>query len=251
MRVICLWLPLYVVLFGASPALANSNADGKSAPSSFFLVLDTFTGSSPLHNGMEIHQGQATMQVLALRDDVLRVRIARDGTMPEDSSWAVLDSARRQQVQVVHESNQESAGFRTKALRVSIDRKTLRLAIADLQGNVLQEDAPGWPVEFHGQSFRIFKKMPLSEHYFGLGDKTGPLDRRGEAFTLWNTDSYNFQESTDPLYKSIPFFIALREGSALGVLFDNTWRSSFDFGKQIPNVYSFGAENGPVDYYLL
>ena len=40
--------------------------------------------------------------------------------------------------------------------------------------------------------------MPLDEHYFGLGDKTGPLDRRDEAFSLWNTDAYRFQESTDP-----------------------------------------------------
>ena len=93
--------------------------------------------------------------------------------------------------------------------------------------------------------------MPRDEHYFGFGDKVGPLDRRGQSFTLWNTDSYNFQESTDPLYKSIPFFLTLREGCALGVLLDNTWRSSFDFGKETSNVYPFGAEDGPIDYYLL
>ena len=76
--------------------------------------------------------------------------------------------------------------------------------------------------------------MPLDEHYFGLGDKTGPLDRRNEAFTIWNTDAYRFQESTDPLYKSIPYFMAFRAGRAIGVLLDNTWRSSFDFGKESP-----------------
>ncbi len=72
------------------------------------------------------------------------------------------------------------------------------------------------PSRFDGDAFRIYKAMPLDEHYFGLGDKTGPLDRRNEAFTLWNTDAYRFQESTDPLYKSIPFFMAFRAGRAAG-----------------------------------
>ncbi len=92
--------------------------------------------------------------------------------------------------------------------------------------------------------------MPLDEHYFGLGDKPGPLDRREQAFTLWNTDAYSFQESTDPVYKSIPYYISFRSGHALGVFLDNTWRSSFDFGKTVPNVVSFGAVDGPLDYYV-
>src|ERR1700760_2629356 len=42
-----------------------------------------------------------------------------------------------------------------------------------------------------------------------------------------------------------------RSGRAIGVLLDNTWRSSFDFGKESAGVYSFGASDGPLDYYLL
>ena len=125
---------------------------------------------------------------------------------------------------------------------------TLKITVRDPAGEILQQDA--LPLRFDGDSFRIYKAMPLDEHFFGLGDKTGPLDRRNEAFTLWNTDAYRFQESTDPLYKSIPYFMTYRAGQAMGVLFDNTWRTSFDFGKESPDVYSFGAVAGPVDYYV-
>jgi alpha-glucosidase len=41
-----------------------------------------------------------------------------------------------------------------------------------------------------------------------------------------------------------------RAGRAIGVLLDNTWRSSFDFGKESPDAYSFGAVAGPIDYYV-
>lgn len=37
----------------------------------------------------------------------------------------------------------------------------------------------------------------------------------------------------------------------LGLLFDNTWRASFDFGKEREHEYSFGSVNGPVTYYLM
>jgi alpha-glucosidase len=210
--------------------------------------LERNTGMTLLPNGIEVQSGDLRMKVVALRDDVLRVTYARGASFPEDASWAVLLDARKSSVPVSIDKGRDYAGFRTHALVVEVDKKTLELTVLDLSGNVLEQDAR--PLHFDGDAFRICKNMPLDEHYFGLGDKTGPLDRRDEAFTLWNTDAYRFQESTDPIYKSIPYFMTYRAGHAMGVLLDNTWRTSFDFGKELPNAYSFGAVSGPVDYYL-
>jgi alpha-glucosidase len=201
-----------------------------------------------LPSGIEARVGDLRETVSALRDDVLRIRISRGGAVSEDASWSVLPGARHSSVPVATETSADHFGFRTRALIVELDKHTLELTVRDLGGNILQQDAR--PAHFDGDRFRIYKTMPLDEHYFGLGDKTGPLDRRNEAFTLWNTDAYRFQESTDPIYKSIPYFMTFRAGHAAGVLLDNTWRSSFDFGKELPGVYSFGAVSGPIDYYF-
>jgi alpha-glucosidase len=203
-----------------------------------------------LPNGIEVRLGKMILQVVALRDDVLRVRQAFSGELPEDASWAVPQQIRKLTAEITAENAADAFGFHTKTLRVRVERATLRLTITDLQGNVLQEDAAGWPPESHGNEFRVYKKMPADEHYFGLGDKVGSLDRREQSFRLWNTDAFRFQESTDPIYKSIPFFLTMRAGRSLGFFLDNTWSSSFDFGRGERNLYSFGAEGGPVDYYL-
>ena len=213
-------------------------------------ATEDFATSKLLPNGIEVRRNGAMLQVVALRDDVLRVRLAVKGQLPEDASWAVPVEIRRQSVEVIPEITPDAVGFRTKTLRVRIERATLRLSTADLRGNVLQEDEPGWSVEFHADSFRVFKKMPADEHYFGLGDKVGTLDRRGQSFHLWNTDAFLFQESTDPIYKSIPFFMTMRAGRAAGIFLDNTWPSNFDFGKMQDGIYSFGAEGGPINYYI-
>jgi alpha-glucosidase len=226
-------------------------ANAASISPAKFTVLQTVTGSRALENGIEIHSGQAVMQITALRQNVLRVRIGAQGILPEDASWAVLPVARSERVPVSVDEDRVSVGFHTSALQVKIERASMRLRITDLNGRIVQEDAVDHPIEFHGQSFRVYKNMPPKEHYFGLGDKPGPLDRRDHAYDLWNTDSYGFQESTDPIYKSIPFFLTSNGGLTTGVLLDNTWRTSFDFGKECPDVYSFGSNGGPLDYYVL
>jgi alpha-glucosidase len=222
------------------------NLHGQSTAS---VMLDRLTGFTSLPNGIEARDGDARETIVVLRDDLLRIRIARKATLPEDASWAVPADIRHSSAAATPEITADHVGFRTSALHVEIDKKTLALTVRDLSGNVLQQDAR--PVRFEGDAFRIYKKLASDEHFFGLGDKTGPLDRRNQAFTLWNTDAYRFQESTDPIYKAIPFFISYRAGRAVGIFMDNTWRSSFDFGKESEDYYSFGAANGPIDYYLM
>ncbi len=85
------------------------------------------------------------------------------------------------------------------------------MVISDLHGNVINADALGHSTTFENGSFRVWKTLPRDEHFFGLGDKTGPLDRRDQAFSMWNTDAFGFQESTDPIYKTIPFFLAINQ----------------------------------------
>jgi alpha-glucosidase len=227
----------------------NSARIWAQQPATVAHTLGSISNSTLLPDGVRIDTSTGGVEeIVALRNDILRVRISPVHDLPEDASWAVSPETRRNSVAVVAENSQDSVGFRTAVLRISVRRSDLRLIVRDQNGRVFLEDAA--PSHFDGSAFRLFETMPPDEHYFGLGDKTGPLDRRGHAFTMWNTDAYRFQESTDPIYKSIPFFMAFRAGMATGVFLDNTWRTSFDFGKESPSFYSFGAVAGPVDYYI-
>ncbi len=226
---------------------AAASAQTASSPSG--TSLDAVTGSQPMRDGIEIQAGSAILRITALRDDIIRVRIA-PGALPEDASWAVLPAARTKSIDVQPVQDDASVGFHTAALDVRVERNPLRLVIRDLAGNVISADAVGRPVRFQLGGFTISKQMPGGESYFGLGDKAGAFDRRDQAFTLWNTD-IGPQESTDPLYKAIPFFLGISGTRAYGLFLDNTWRTWFDFGKQARDAVMFGSEGGPLDYYFL
>jgi len=195
-------------------------------------------------NGADARIGKALISVTALRDDVLRIRIAPDGGLPADESWAALPEARGASVAVTPDG---ASGFHTKSLSVRIDPKSGAVQVTDPAGKIISS---GIDWRRDGQGFRLDFALDPATHIFGLGDKMGPLDRRGRHFSLWNTDAYGFQESTDPLYKSIPFFLTLTEGRAAGLFLDDTYRTSFDFGAAHPDRIGIEAVGGPIDYYV-
>jgi alpha-glucosidase len=209
----------------------------------------TYTRDLPC--GIEVMAGSISMRVTAIRQDILRVRLCLRGNWPEDASWVVSKGTRGASVPVERRDSDSAVGFCTAALRVSIDNESARLVVTDPTGDVVSEDAPGWPVMFQNGGFSVCKAMPATQKMFGLGDKTGPLLRNDQSFSLWNTDPGIYQESSDPIYKSIPFVIGLRGLSTFGLFLDNTHRSWFDFGKRIRDVFSFGAEAGALDYYVM
>jgi alpha-glucosidase len=201
---------------------------------------------APRRDGVEMRHGPALLRVTALTDTILRVRIARDGTLPEDASWAVSADRRAQSVKVEALPD----GFATAAVRVHVG-PDLGVSVEDKQGRTIVSDDAD-PIKLEGRGFTLRKTLQRAEHIFGLGDKTGGLDRRGKSFVDWNTDAYAFTSSTDPIYKSIPFFVSAGgAGGSYGVLLDNTWRAWFDFGHREDEVTAFGAPDGAIDYYII
>jgi alpha-glucosidase len=167
--------------------------------------------------------------------------------MPEDASWAVAHSVRQQRFAV----RRTADGFATPALAVHIDPSTLALTVTDAAGKTIVRDL-AHPIDFDGSGFRLRMAMPAGEHYFAMGDKTGMLDRRGYTFTNWNTDAFGFPPSGDPIYKSIPFYIAVGgDGGSYGLFLDNSFRTTFDFGHAREDTLEMSAVDGPIDYYVI
>ena len=201
-----------------------------------------------LPDGVELTSGKAKVRVTVFREGIFRVRVAPAGTFPKDFSWAVIESPEPPPVKI--DDTRDEIRVTSGNIVARIHRSPLLIDFLRDLGDVLVADDSDLPMGWEAGRVRVWKKMPEEEGYYGLGDKAGPMNRRDRSFTMWNTDAYAWRESTDPLYKAIPFFIGLRKGLAYGIFFDNTWRSSFDFGKEGHDFYSFGAEGGEINYYF-
>lgn len=238
---------LLVAMFAAAFAFGQS----RTPPQESIVQLRQVTGVQALPDGVEVRSGMAALRITALGDDLLRVRISRDGTFSADHSWAVLPEMLSHTVQVMPIAG-ANPGFKTGLLLVTVNSSLLQVVIRDKAGRILSADDQQRPVTFYGEQFKVYKSMAEDERFFGLGDKPGALDRRNRAFQMWNTDAYGWEESTDPLYKALPFFLSLaKDGTCYGVFLDSTFRTSFDFGTELRDAISFGADGGDLDYYFV
>ena len=208
----------------------------------------------PLHRGsLEVRLGPVLLRVDALAADIVRIRVAPDGRLPEDASWVVPADVRAARAPADDVSDDGHAVLRTAALSVRVDRATLAVAILDPAGRMVLADAPGKPFAFTdpGAGFTLRKALSPSERILALGDKVGPLDRRGRRFANWTTDQL-VTETSDPIYKAVPFVIgAGGPAGSWGLLLDNTWRTTFDVGHADPDVLAIGADGGGLDTYLI
>jgi alpha-glucosidase len=256
--------PLLILLaFSSSLLLAQTSSNpltrsgipqARAESESFTVpvVLGAIRGSHQIPKGIEVESQNGRLQITALQDDVIRVRATRAAEFPPKYSYAVLPAPEEQPGSTAKVQSDETATaveLTTSALRVHVDRRSSMVTFAGNDNTLIARDAA--PITWNGDDFTITKYMPPDEHYFGLGDKAGPLDHRNQAFTMWNTDAYGWQESTDPLYKTLGFLLALNQGMSYGIFFDNTYRQHWDLGKVSPVEYSFGAAGGEVDYYFI
>ncbi|MDP2208352.1 MAG: glycoside hydrolase family 31 protein [Bacteroidota bacterium] len=207
----------------------------------FTQEKNTFTFQTP----------PAAVRVTIFSDNIVRVRLAQTRKFSDDFSWAVIANADTT-IEISSTETDSSLEIYTSHMRVSVLRNPTRILFYEKMSNqLLNSDDPKKGMGWDGEAVRIWKTMPPDEFYYGFGEKTGSLEKRGSSMVNWNTDFPAYRASTDPLYKSIPFFMAIRKGKTYGIFFDNNYRTYFDVGKESLNTYSFGADGGELNYYFI
>ena len=89
-----------------------------------------------------------------------------------------------------------------------------------------------------------FMRRHPDERFYGLGEKTGRLERSGRRFEMRNLDAMGYDaRTTDPLYKHVPFTITDRgDLGACGLYYDTMAPCWFDLGNEKDNYHpSFRA----------
>ncbi|MBI1315263.1 DUF5110 domain-containing protein [bacterium] len=129
-----------------------------------------------------------------------------------------------------------------KSIRIAVGPQG-HLGFYHPDGRAWWIDDPIGALEDQGR-ITLHKALQPGERFLGLGEKTGPLDKRGRQYQNWNTDRFAYHPEDDPLYASIPFYIGLHSGLCYGVWIDEPGLSTFNFGASNHRFASVRTENG-------
>ncbi len=205
---------------------------------------------------IEISSSEALkLRVHVISEYIIRLRYSIEGYYQPDFSYAIDEKFKPQKPDVQILDTQNELVIQTSQVKCCVNKEGLLVTFKTSDDRILCEEEKGFHWEknetYGGYIVQNSKVSPKDESYYGLGDKPTDLNLKAKKFTNWGTDEYGYHKDTDPLYKSIPIYYALNNNGAYGIFFDNTYRSHFDFGSERPEVTSFWAQGGEMNYYFI
>ena len=218
------------------------------------------------------HTNCADIKVCFVTDEIVRVRVAFDRELAEESyilsttAWEDrldgLFGTERTRVQPVTPEvtvTDEAVTFQTAAVRLVAERSPLCFKLYDKDGTLLHSDLAGTPYILDSNC-RVthYSAMDEEDCFYGFGEKTGVLNKNKKFLRQRATDAMGYDaEKMDTLYKHIPFYIRLSRASrkAVGVFYNNFYESVFNMGCEKSNYwprYSYWqADGGDIDLFLI
>ncbi|HII4434953.1 glycoside hydrolase family 31 protein [Clostridium perfringens] len=198
------------------------------------------------HNNIDIYFSNMKITLTMFENDIVKVFIG-DKYEESISTNGVVDDLGKGEFIVEEDSNFVIVKG-TKVLTF-VDKNTTEISFRDLEGNIINED---FQPSFKDEKGNVYiSKVNDCLAYYGLGEKGGDLNKKGCYTENFNTDDPETDDDSITYYKTIPFYVALKEEATYGIFFDNSFRSYFDMGKEMGDRIFFGAIGGQIQYYFI
>ena len=216
----------------------------------------------------------AAFSVQVLEEQLVRVRLRPAGGYLEPRTWAIAPSAGRD-VAWEGRTRDDLTGFSCPAAKVQTQNGEVTLKTAGLSLRLRPDplalhwqDAQGRPLlndretsayftSSRTGAVRHYLARDRGERYYGLGDKTGPLNLHGRRLRTLGLDALGYDpQSGDPLYKHWPFVMTRApSGMWWGIYYDTLAACTFDLGCEHDNYHELfryvEIDDGDLDYYLM
>lgn len=225
------------------------------------------------HNYLDVDTGSAKYRLILLNDDIVRIRCTFVDEFKPEASYALVMTAwqdhmdnllqgERKRVEAIATTYKDCDTYillATKKLDIKIYKDPFAIDISDKSGNILHSDLKE-KAGVQDDLGRIYHYSCMDDHdyFYGFGEKAGYLNKKKRRMRMHNVDTIGYDsESTDPLYKHIPFYIKLnsKNNIASGLFYHNSYDSVFDMGCERSgywNKYSyFCADGGELDIFFI
>ncbi|EIF6172408.1 glycoside hydrolase family 31 protein [Clostridium perfringens] len=198
------------------------------------------------HNNIDIYFSNMKITLTMFENDIVKVFIG-DKYEESISTNGVVDDLGKGEFIVEEDSN--FVIIKGTKVLTFVDKNTTEISFKDLDGNIINED---FQPSFKDEKGNVYiSKVNDCLAYYGLGEKGGDLNKKGCYTENFNTDDPETDDDSITYYKTIPFYVALKEEATYGIFFDNSFRSYFDMGKEMGDRIFFGAIGGQIQYYFI
>lgn len=199
--------------------------------------------------GISIQAENAWVQITLFSAGVSNICISKQPLSKLAFSYSVIQQP--QPIDFKFKESEKQIEIINENYVLQIQKSPVRFNFLTLEGKTICADDPAFGTSWIGNEVTTYKTLQKGERFIGLGEKTGNIDRRGKAYTNWNTDNFAYGVDADPLYSSIPFYIGIHNQLCYGIFLDNSHKTVFNFGASSNRFSYFSAEDGEMNYYFI
>ncbi|TDR55565.1 glycoside hydrolase family 31 protein [Paenilisteria rocourtiae] len=228
----------------------------------------------------KLHEANIYARIYVLETDIVRVFMT-SGEQPKiDKTWLVAPGL--EDIPFTGRNRHDTSLFSLPAYKTEQDAsrfyiETTKMKVAirldgfqitwyarDEQSSELVQFAKDRSTQAYnfdgslGEGVYHYLERDRREQYYGLGEKSGEMNRHGRRYRMHSLDPMGYDaETTDPLYKHIPYYLTYQPETKLsfGIFYDNMSQSVFDMGNEMDNYHGlyryFQAIDGDLDYYIV
>ncbi|ASA25459.1 glycoside hydrolase family 31 protein [Paenibacillus donghaensis] len=186
--------------------------------------------------------------IVFLNDEMFRMKVFQNRIPDLTTTAAIMLESCVPHLFPVEET-EEQLIFTTSTIRLILDKHSFGIKVENMTGKVImQQNLISWSPR--GASHTEYD-MQSESHFYGLGEKSSFLDKRGEHYTNWNTDVFApHLPEIEALYVTIPLLIHMHGDLSYGLFLDNTGRSDFDM-RSHGVAFTIGCDTGAYDVYFI
>lgn len=213
-----------------------------------FRDLGSYSHVEQRDLSVTVHTSESNITFWHISPGVLRIacklegdssaKVPTEALLPNnpEADWKVSESGERLELQ-------------GGPFRIDLDKSSLTMQIEHMEQKSYNFGT--YKLSKAGSLVRCQGKMLENAAIYGLGETTGYLNKRGERYTMWNSDVFDpHVPDMESLYQSIPFLIQHTEWGSFGLFIDDPGRMIVDLREE-PDAYSVQTENGEIDLYVI
>ena len=237
------------------------------------MQAKTFLSFEKTGNGYVIHADNADVMLVFMTQDIIRIKVSFSRKFAE-RSYALIKTAWEDELDalfagerecidaldVPYEETEKTLTFSTQKLKLILNKKPFSFSLYNQNGTCIYRDLPERAFEKDqlGRLSHYSCMDRAKDHFFGFGEKTGHLDKKGRRIRMSPKDAIGHDpENGDPMYKHIPFYIRVNEDNlhAIGLFYNNSYDCVFDMGQEISGYWErycyYQTDGGDIDLFLI
>ncbi len=202
---------------------------------------------------------RAELRILAWAPRIVRFRFSRPGAHFPESSEMLVAQPNPQRPVLEEAGGKLTARLEQLAIWIGVEPWSFELTDAEGRSLLRSHDSgpkkaffPLYPLgyqrEVDGKATRVFASFDLEpdEALYGLGEKFGALNKRGQSVKSWDSDTTNC--STDRAYKNVPLLLSTH---GYGVFLHDGHRIHYELGSWNFTAWSFAVETDQLEWFVL